>query len=55
MSAGIFDVDTIGHAALVVTVDSEHPQAFAVTVERTGGARSPEGPVVMKGGGGQTG
>jgi Anti-sigma-K factor rskA len=54
MSAGIFDVDTIGHAALVVTVDPEHPQAFAVTVERTGGARSPEGPVVMKGGG-QTG
>src|SRR5262245_1931699 len=34
MAAGVFDVDAIGHAALVVTVDTERPDVFAVTVEQ---------------------
>jgi anti-sigma-K factor RskA len=49
MSAGVFDVDAIGHAALVVTVATERPDVFAVTVEQAGGAPAPGGPIVMQG------
>ncbi len=49
-SAGVFGVDEIGHAALIVAVEPERPDGFVVTVERAGGAPAPEGPVVMKGG-----
>jgi anti-sigma-K factor RskA len=49
-SAGVFDVDAIGHAALVIAGAAERPDLFTVTVEPAGGAPSPGGPVVMKGG-----
>jgi anti-sigma-K factor RskA len=48
-AAGVFDVDAVGHAALVVEVDAQRPDLFAVTVEGTGGAPSPTGPIVMEG------
>jgi hypothetical protein len=46
----VFDVDAIGHAALVVVAGTERPDLFTVTVEPSGGASSPGGLVVMKGG-----
>jgi anti-sigma-K factor RskA len=49
MPAGVFGVDAVGHAALVVTVDTERPDVFAVTVEQAGGAPAPSGPVVLQG------
>ena len=49
-SAGVFDVDAIGHAALVVAAGTERPDLFTVTVEPSGGAPAPGGLVVMKGG-----
>ena len=49
-SAGVFDVDAIGHAALVVAGPAERPDLFAVTVEPIGGGPNPTGPVLMKGG-----
>jgi anti-sigma-K factor RskA len=45
----VFDVDAVGHAALVVEVDAQRPDLFAVTVEVAGGAPSPTGPIVMQG------
>jgi len=51
--AGVFDVDAIGHAALVVEVGLDHPERFTITVEPAGGQRTPSGPVVMQSG--QTG
>lgn len=50
-SAGVFDVDAVGHAALVVTGAAERPDRFAVTVESPGGVPAPTGPIVMRGGG----
>ncbi len=50
-SAGVFDVDAVGHTALVVTGDAERPDLFAVTVEPAGGVPAPTGPIVMRGGG----
>jgi len=49
-SAGVFDVDAIGHAALIVAGAAERPDLFTVTVEPAGGAPAPGGPVMMKGG-----
>ena len=51
--AGVFDVDAIGHAALVVEVGLDRPERFTITVEPAGGQRTPSGPVVMQSG--QTG
>ena len=48
--AGAFDVDSLGHAALVVTVDVPRPDGFTVTVELVGGAAAPSGRVVLAGG-----
>lgn len=48
-SAGVFGVDAIGHAALLVDVRTERPEHFAVTIEPAGGAPAPTGPVVMQG------
>jgi anti-sigma-K factor RskA len=48
--AGVFDVDAIGHAALVVEIGVDRPERFAITVEPTGGQQTPSGPVVMQGG-----
>ena len=47
--AGAFDVDSLGHAALVVTVDVPRPGGFTVTVEPVGGAAAPSGRVVLEG------
>ena len=48
--AAIFDVDAIGHAALVVEIAVDRPERFTITVEPAGGQRVPTGPVVMEGG-----
>ena len=47
-SAGVFDVDSVGHAALVVNGETTQPDVYAVTIERAGGAPVPYGPVVMQ-------
>lgn len=47
-SAGVFDVDSVGHAALVVNGETTRPDFYAVTIEGAGGAPVPSGPVVMK-------
>jgi anti-sigma-K factor RskA len=46
--AGVFDVDAIGHASLMVPVEAAKPDLFAITVEPSGGRPSPSGPIVMK-------
>ncbi len=48
--AGVFQVDAIGHAALTVRVERQHPERFAVTVEPAGPHSVPTGPTVMQGG-----
>jgi hypothetical protein len=48
-SAGTFEVDHIGHAALSVRVERERPERFAVTVEPEGPRTTPGGPTVMQG------
>jgi hypothetical protein len=48
-SAGVFDVDAIGHAALVIEVGADPPRRFAITAEPAGGRPVPSGPVVMEG------
>jgi hypothetical protein len=48
--AGAFQVDAIGHAALGVRVEDQHPESFAVTVEPAGLSSTPTGPPVMQGG-----
>jgi anti-sigma-K factor RskA len=48
-SLATFDVDAVGHAALLVGADVARPELFAVTVEATGGVAVPSGPVVMSG------
>jgi anti-sigma-K factor RskA len=47
--AGVFDVDAIGHAALLVEIGLDRPERFTITVEPAGGRRTPSGPVVMEG------
>ena len=47
--AGTFQVDHIGHAALTVRVEREHPERFAVTIEPAGPRATPSGPTVMQG------
>ena len=47
--AGTFQVDQIGHAALTVRVEREHPERFAVTIEPAGPRATPSGPTVMQG------
>jgi hypothetical protein len=42
-------VDAIGHAALVIELGLDRPERFEVTLEPTGGQRTPSGPVVMQG------
>jgi anti-sigma-K factor RskA len=51
LSAGVFNVDTVGHNALTVQVGVAHPDRFAITVEPVGGRSVPSGPVMMKGSG----
>jgi anti-sigma-K factor RskA len=51
-SAGVFDVDSIGHAALEVAVVTDGPPRFAITAEPAGGGAAPSGLVVMRGGAG---
>ena len=48
--AGQFQVDDIGHAALTVRVERDHPERFAITVEPVSPRSSPSGPTVMQGG-----
>ena len=36
-SAGVFDVDNLGHASLVVPVEAPTPDGFAITLEPAGG------------------
>jgi anti-sigma-K factor RskA len=45
--AGLFDVDDVGHAALIVSATVERPQRFAITIEPRGGRPSPTGPSAM--------
>jgi hypothetical protein len=47
--AGVFDVDAIGHAALVIEIGFDRPDRFMITLEPAGGQRAPSGPVVMQG------
>jgi anti-sigma-K factor RskA len=47
--AGVFDVDAIGHAALVVRAEVDRPELFAITAEPAGGRSAPTGAIVMKG------
>jgi anti-sigma-K factor RskA len=47
--AGVFDVDAIGHAALVIEIGLDSPERFTITLEPAGGQRTPSGPVVMQG------
>jgi anti-sigma-K factor RskA len=46
-SAGVFDVDNLGHASLVVPVEPPQPDAFAITLEPSGGAPAPSGSPLM--------
>jgi anti-sigma-K factor RskA len=45
--AGVFDVDTLGHASLVVPVEAPQPDGFAITLEPSGGAPAPSGSPFM--------
>lgn len=49
LSARMFQVDTVGHAALMVPVAVAHPDRFEITVEPAGGAAVPSGPVMLHG------
>jgi anti-sigma-K factor RskA len=49
LSATVFEVDTVGHAALMVSVDVAHPDRFEITVEPAGGVAVPRGPVMLHG------
>jgi anti-sigma-K factor RskA len=49
LSATVFQVDTVGHAALTVPVAVPHPDRFAITVEPMGGVAVPSGPVMLHG------
>jgi anti-sigma-K factor RskA len=49
LSATVFQVDTVGHAALMMPVAVAHPDRFEITVEPAGGAAGPSGPMVLYG------
>jgi anti-sigma-K factor RskA len=49
LSAAAFQVDTVGHAALMVPVAVAHPERFEITVEPVGGEAIPSGPVILRG------
>ena len=49
LSATVFQVDTVGHAALMVPVAVAHPDRFEITVEPAGGVAVPSGPVMLHG------
>jgi anti-sigma-K factor RskA len=49
LSARVFQVDTVGHTALMVSVAVAHPDRFAITVEPAGGVAVPSGPVMLHG------
>jgi anti-sigma-K factor RskA len=47
VSAGVFDVDNLGHASLVVPVEAPKPDGFAITLEPAGGGQAPSGTPLM--------
>jgi anti-sigma-K factor RskA len=47
VSAGVFDVDNLGHASLVVPVEAPKPDGFAITLEPAGGGPAPSGAPLM--------
>jgi len=49
LAATAFQVDTVGHAALLVPVVVAHPDRFEVTAEPAGGGAVPSGPVMLRG------
>jgi len=49
LSAKVFQVDTVGHTALMVPVAVAHPDRFEITVEPAGGVAVPSGPVMLHG------
>jgi anti-sigma-K factor RskA len=49
LSARVFQVDTVGHTALMVPVAVAHPDRFEITVEPVGGVAVPSGPVMLQG------
>ena len=49
LSARVFQVDMVGHAALMVPVAVAHPDRFAITVEPMGGVAVPSGLVMLHG------
>jgi Anti-sigma-K factor rskA len=49
LSATVFQVDAVGHAALLVPVAVAHPDRFEITVEPAGGVAVPSGPVMLHG------
>jgi hypothetical protein len=49
LSAKVFQVDTVGHTALMVPVAVAHPDRFEITLEPTGGVALPSGPVMLHG------
>jgi len=49
LSAGVFQVDAVGHAALMVSVTVAHPDRFEITVEPAGGVTVPSGPAILHG------
>jgi anti-sigma-K factor RskA len=48
-SATVFQVDTVGHAALMVPEAVAHPDRFEITVEPAGGVVAPSGPLMLSG------
>jgi anti-sigma-K factor RskA len=49
LSARLFQVDAVGHAALLVPVAVAQPDRFEVTVEPAGGVAVPSGPLMLHG------
>ena len=49
LSAGMFQVDAVGHAALMVSVTVAHPDRFEITVEPAGGVTAPSSPAILHG------
>jgi hypothetical protein len=49
LSAAAFEVDTVGHAALMVPVAVAQPDSFEITVEPAAGMAAPSGPVTLHG------
>jgi anti-sigma-K factor RskA len=49
LSGTVFQVDTVGHAALMVPVAVSYPDRFEITVEPVGGVTTPKGAVMLHG------